>query len=327
MSGGLFGSTLLDVVIGLFFIYLLLSLVCSAINEAIARMFSLRARTLENGLGQLLGSALATGVLNHPLIQGISNNSIGRGKGQQRLRPSYIPAQLFSQALLDVLLSQSTYTPPTDTPIDLRGVISNLPDGDAKKRLLQLMNTLSGDLTAARNSVENWFDAAMTRLSGAYKRQVQGFLLIIAAIVSFGIGADSFRIVQTLYNDPAQRAEIVAQATQAINPTGLTLPITATSTIREVIPITNTVSITSAAELEPVLNELHTDNTLFGYGQLANPSRTWTWIQRLLGMLPGLLVTIFALSLGAPFWFDILQKLVSLRSTGSPPSSSTTATS
>jgi hypothetical protein len=33
----------------------------------------------------------------------------------------------------------------------------------------------------------------------------------------------------------------------------------------------------------------------------------------------GLLVTVLAISLGAPFWFDLLNRLVNLRSTGKPP--------
>jgi hypothetical protein len=35
--------------------------------------------------------------------------------------------------------------------------------------------------------------------------------------------------------------------------------------------------------------------------------------------LPGWLITAAALSLGAPFWFDLLNKLVNLRQTGLPP--------
>jgi hypothetical protein len=36
----------------------------------------------------------------------------------------------------------------------------------------------------------------------------------------------------------------------------------------------------------------------------------------------GLLVTMIALSQGAPFWFDLLQKLVNLRLAGSSPAES-----
>ncbi len=33
----------------------------------------------------------------------------------------------------------------------------------------------------------------------------------------------------------------------------------------------------------------------------------------------GLILTIFAISLGAPFWFDVLNKIVSIRSVGLSP--------
>ncbi|TMC39323.1 MAG: hypothetical protein E6J31_09295, partial [Chloroflexi bacterium] len=35
----------------------------------------------------------------------------------------------------------------------------------------------------------------------------------------------------------------------------------------------------------------------------------------------GLLATTFAVSLGAPFWFDLLNKFMAFRSSGTPPQS------
>jgi hypothetical protein len=39
------------------------------------------------------------------------------------------------------------------------------------------------------------------------------------------------------------------------------------------------------------------------------------WLARLLGWM----LTILAISLGAPFWFDMLNKLVNVRSAGKSP--------
>jgi hypothetical protein len=337
MDGGLFGSTLLDVVIGLFFIYLLLSLVCSAINEMLAGILQLRAKSLESGISNLLQNPeLATAVLNHPLIAGISNNQQGSGKK----RPSYIPKQLFSQALFDVLAwglvpatpadkteeAGASGTPGTTAPSGSLAPIQKTASqlaGNPKTRasgiaLLSLIAPAQNDLDAARKNVEAWFDAAMDRLSGAYKRQAQVFLLIIGAAVTVAIGADSYRIAQTLYNDPVTRAAIVAQATQAINSNGqLILP--GAGGVTEVIPLTPTNVISATTNLVPVLQELNTDNQLFGYADVTSSTWSWDRILRILGKLPGLLITIIALSLGAPFWFDMLQKLVNLRAAGNPP--------
>jgi uncharacterized membrane-anchored protein len=48
------GIAALDVLIGLFFLYFLLSIVCSSVNEAIAAVVNMRAGYLERGIRTLL---------------------------------------------------------------------------------------------------------------------------------------------------------------------------------------------------------------------------------------------------------------------------------
>jgi hypothetical protein len=48
------------------------------------------------------------------------------------------------------------------------------------------------------------------------------------------------------------------------------------------------------------------------------PSQRGEWIAKVVGLL----ITAAALTFGAPFWFDLLKKIVSLRSSGSPPAAS-----
>lgn len=50
----MFGLDMLDVVIGVIFVYLLLSLICSAVNEMIEAFMKQRAYSLENGIRELL---------------------------------------------------------------------------------------------------------------------------------------------------------------------------------------------------------------------------------------------------------------------------------
>jgi len=51
----MFGSELLDVVIGMVFVFLLLSLICSAVNELLETRLKNRAGDLEKGITGLLG--------------------------------------------------------------------------------------------------------------------------------------------------------------------------------------------------------------------------------------------------------------------------------
>src|SRR5437867_10413895 len=81
------GSAALDVVIGLAFVYLLFSLLCSAVQEGIAGIFDLRARNLEAALKRLLedGTAGATGTDVPPAgaggrdLQGLAEKFYGHG--------------------------------------------------------------------------------------------------------------------------------------------------------------------------------------------------------------------------------------------------------
>jgi hypothetical protein len=55
-----FGSPILDVVAGMVFIYLLLSIICTAANEIIASLFSLRGQNLAKGIANLLADKRIT---------------------------------------------------------------------------------------------------------------------------------------------------------------------------------------------------------------------------------------------------------------------------
>ncbi len=51
---GLFNSTVLDVIIGLVFVYLLLAILCTAANEWVAAFTRRRGEMLRRGIQQLL---------------------------------------------------------------------------------------------------------------------------------------------------------------------------------------------------------------------------------------------------------------------------------
>ena len=66
---------MLDVAIGMVFVFLMLSLICSAVGELIEAVLKTRAEDLERGIGELLekqGAAhyqdIVRAIYNHPLI-------------------------------------------------------------------------------------------------------------------------------------------------------------------------------------------------------------------------------------------------------------------
>lgn len=116
----------LDVAIGLVFIFFVLAIVCSGVNEAIASYLRWRAQDLERGLWELLhdpelkdapdkaGEALAR-LEAHPLIKPMLNPDNKRkaqalppmkGDKPKTSRktdmPNYIPSRTFAAALLGI---------------------------------------------------------------------------------------------------------------------------------------------------------------------------------------------------------------------------------
>jgi len=101
----MFNSTILDVLVGLIFVFLVVSLVASAVTEALASLVKLRSRTLLTGIQELLNDPKGTGIAkelyNHALISprdtgGKDNTS------QMRLIPAYIDPTQFANAMIEV---------------------------------------------------------------------------------------------------------------------------------------------------------------------------------------------------------------------------------
>ncbi|MGI8740605.1 MAG: hypothetical protein ACR2KU_13655 [Gammaproteobacteria bacterium] len=145
----MFNSGILDIAIGLIFIYLLLSLVCSAINEIIEARLKMRASELERGIRQLLTEKNADGKVkeslvekfyNHPLISGLFEGRYDPKKVDANTEryasgsnlPSYIPSKNFALALMDLVLpansAPATSTTGDSTPSGAAGATASPTD-------------------------------------------------------------------------------------------------------------------------------------------------------------------------------------------------------
>ncbi len=207
----MFGSQVLEVVIGLTLIYLVLSIGCSGVKEVLAALFSLRAKTLENGVRNMLknGSNDYTARLfAHPLIQGTAP------EGQ---KPSYISARMFAAALFDIVAPSDVTQPRTIQ--SLRAGVAQIPDVKLRTTLLNMIDTAGGDIDAARLKVEHWFDDTMARVTGWYKRMAQKIIFVAGLILCVAVNADTLMIVKELWSDQALRSAVVAQAVKKVQST------------------------------------------------------------------------------------------------------------
>jgi hypothetical protein len=279
-------GNVLNVAIGLMFTFLILGLLGTAVHEAAASLSHSRGRLLRTGLRQLLGgashAALFEKVFGHSVVQTISSKGL----------PSYVPANSFSLALFDSLSAAADGTRFTQIE---RG-IQALPDGPTKQSLTVFVVDAAGDLEALRSSIETWFNDAMDRLSGIYKRRSQAIHLLFGLTVAVGFNVDSIHIAQVLWQDAGKRQALVTMA-QGFTAANQSLP-------------TN-------VSADQMVQQLEALPIPMGWDGWQAPGRSVLWLYPLIGWL----ITGFAVSLGAPFWFDLLQKVmnINIRGTGPKP--------
>jgi hypothetical protein len=320
----LFGSTILEVAIGVIFVYLLLSLLCSAFNELLESFIKMRASDLKQGIMKLLGNQnLVQDFFDHSLVKALGNN------------PSYIPARTFSIALWNLATTkaaqgQALITGVTQDVTAVRNFLAsteftNKYGESIRDSLLTLIDEAGGDINQARANIEGWYNDAMDRVSGAYKRRTHQILILIGFLAALVLNVDTIGIAKALWYNDALRSSVVAAAESYIKPP------TATSQNTTAAPQTTPAASTTQdatqqanqalKKLNDVRGEIDKLGLPIGWDDTAPdgdprhfPVGLYGWLLKLLGII----FTALAVSQGAPFWFDVLNKFIVIRSTIKP---------
>lgn len=301
-----------------------------------------------------------------------SANWAGRGMRFGTNLPAYIPARNFALAVLNICGRTALPAPavpapaapaaPLATPV-VAPVAASAPIPTANTALAQLLSGTTtiastrlrqavdvalaeaqGDLDKARASLEAWYDSAMDRASGWYRKQTQWFLFWIGLALAVGLNVDTILIARHLYNSDAARAVILAEAEALVqrgNATGATdeaalvrlldcpppsaaaaTPPAGTSRSTQPRTIADADAFRSCAERRLARLDFpmgwNGRGVLWPWTQAGGGGRWWTQSRFPWTSLPGWLLTAVAVTLGAPFWFDALNKIMVIRSTVKP---------
>ena len=303
----MFGSEILEIFIGLLLMFLLFSLIMTAARETLESVLKSRANILQKALGELLrpqGNADGNGggitpqdalkVFNqHPLIFALYPGDTVK-PGWLTNAPSYIPSTAFASAVLD-LVNAGQKLPP-DSAI-----------AKAYQIFLQQSNENS---EKAKVEMAAFYDSVMERAGGWYRRQTQWFILIVGFFLALALNLNAVVIAKHLSVDQTVRESIVRLADNVgreqtpLSPEqiyNLNTSVRATG-----LPIGW--GETAAPYMPKMLNHLGIEvKGEKGKGEI-------TIIELLLGYLAFAL----AATLGAPFWFDMLGKVIAIRSTIKP---------
>src|SRR5512142_1867634 len=376
-------SGIIDLAIGMAFIFGATAGLASVITELIARFLGLRGAYLLLGLRELLDSKdtavvlgtaeadfgnarkLVTGVpgthpeppsatgvlLGSPILgsQGMVGTmaardltvesatakvkASGNGKAdpvrllrswsRRRKLPSYISARSFAEAVVGMVMPDASGQTNMG---EIQKAISRLPDSPMKTSLGSLAANAGGDIAKFRTSIENWYDDHMARVSGWYKRRTAWITLGAGVILVLLFNINAVTIGRALYSDSATRSAVSTVATQD-NP----CPAPSPDKQNCLASLEKRVSDAAQAGLPlgwGIVPACTAQNAKCGWLEqhgITTPGDGSPW-QVILALI-GFLATIVALTPGAQFWFGLVVKLNSLRSSGPPPASSASSAS
>jgi hypothetical protein len=341
----------IEVAIGLGGTYLFLSIIVLALVEGVSGFLNRRGKNLQDALEAMLTKGVATELIAHPLVQ-----SLGKAGNNGKLKvPSYLGPTMFSQAMTDIIAKGRDAK--TEIGKGYEAFLTAIPDENARKQVQGIVGAKVETVEELQHKLEVWFNNSMDRLSGAYKRNTQWFSRGFAVALVFVLNVNTIEMTKTLWTNPEVRAAAVKKAQQIVDkcdqiqketqparppadpmpgqpptqPPGHPLPDVTGA------PIGVGAGSGTASDTGPETPTTQPDNSGVQQGgqcpdliketenQLPVPisGRFWCGMGSLVGFwttLLGLLLSVWAVSLGAPFWFDTLRKLSGgIQQTGPKP--------
>lgn len=322
-------------------------------NLSEAQINALKTVGVRRNILNKKAALFAANITEHPLYKRSAENSIFYKK------PAYLGADVFSDILIDVLSKYAS------TPVLMKDIRNNLDELDAtgmnpalKNILTIYINQANGDIVRFKGLIEDWYNQQMERVRGWYKRQTSRVLLVIGFALAIAFNVNTIQIAGKLAEDDKARDKLAQQATEWVkaNPSLPTSGAKADSLLSDsAFKVAQQNFLKSSAAYQ---KEIDSASNLMGMGWSKDilarkiTYKQLYWIEypikatidfvlsfiipdatmsvyyeitRNPGILIGFLITAFAVSFGAPFWFDLLNKAVSIRGTGRKPGEKSTS--
>lgn len=189
-----------------------------------------------------------------------------------------------------------------------------------------LSSAAINSLRDAEAKLAEWFNSSMARVSDLYTRNMQFLSLFVGLMLALILNVDTLHLAGTLWNDPALRQTVAAAAensAERLRRTEVADPSTeqgeqliesaqrAQSMVRDLLDLRlpigweftppSTDDNPAVVEVDPGEDLRDLSNFLPGYNS--------NWLGFLLRKLLGIGVTMVAIAQGAPFWFNLLNRL------------------
>ncbi|GIL38298.1 hypothetical protein [Roseiterribacter gracilis] len=306
-------SGLLDLGICYILFFLILSLIVTALNEFVGALLNSRPSFLGKTLQRLIDDhMLGARIMAHPVLLAASPRaapSVPQTEdGFRSFKfPAYIKSTDFALATIQAGLDLLDTPVAKDQPIaDLLQRIEALPPSNFRDVLRALANDGVTTVEEFRTRLAHWYDDTMDRASGLYKRNAQYIACAYGMALALLVNADLYSMGVRLWQDAALRQAIAEQSVAVLQ-------------AAPAAPVSTDLLKQTREKIEQQSRMLRPFPIGWGPGETPldffDVTRLGTNAIRLLGYV----MTALAISLGAPFWFDLLQRFANIRATGPKP--------
>lgn len=298
-------TALVDVAIGLTFVYLGASLFVTIANEYVGQLAKLRARQLKADLLRLLDG---DGQADEEVIGFLAANPAFAPFFENGPGRTYVDPNLLARQLVGGVRKGAQ---GVSTMADIVSAIGSMKDSGLKRQLQALAGAAEDELDAFVRDVSNWVDRSLTMMGEVYKKKMQLIGLALGLILAAGLNLDTFTITARLYEDKEARATVSLLASDFVE-----------GTSGETLERCTALDATARAEdpgcaaVTGLLEAIQRRNDSLGLLPIGWPEGfdLTDFTDALFSTaFFGWLLTAFATSVGATFWFDLLSRLVNVR--------------
>jgi hypothetical protein len=338
-------NSYLETAIAVVLVILVFSIITYIIQELIAANLEFRGKMLKRSIKQLLDSNVDS-TLTDQLYE---HSQIKKLQRDLTRIPSYISSNNFAIAILD-LVARNAPAPTGNLFADFRaGLSAYAAQNPELNEWLDSLIKVSTSLDELKKNIETWYEDYMDRVTGWYKTKSTIVTRMIAVVVVLGFNINMVKITTTIQHNSELNARINATALDIVNNQQLYKPMfqenfntrlklienslaselqdTATNKeaqlklIKAREDLAHNYTENRASEVDALLKKITDKDLPLGW---SNVMKTDFQGEKLLWVMLGWILGVVAISMGAPFWFDLLVKLVNVRKAGIKPESSDT---
>lgn len=326
-------NLLLESILALTFLYILLSLLVSFFSESIASLLRRREKTLKSSIDKLLNDDLNKnyGVLlyEHPLIFNLRRS--------EKRFPSYVSSEIFAKTLIEIIkdeveipkLKRTTSgefmeeKPEFKSEFDaFQAGVNSMYRSDLKRQLESFLAESNGNIDLLKRSIEKWFNEYQSRVSEWYQKKTKTQIFIVSALTVIILNFDSIHVFKQVQSDEKLRATLVVAAESMAERESIK-DFSERNLENSKVDRTSFISVLDS--LETYKKHFYNSDLPLGWfcteTDIDDPAFLKCAIMNVangnqgfgISTFIGWLLSTIALSFGAPFWFDVIKKIVNIK--------------